>query len=139
MSDQIIVSEAMLASLSATRPWVKFLAIVGFIMCGLMVLGALLMLVSGVPGAAPGLFGPVVAVVYLLLAAVCFFPCLYLLRYGNAIGRISGNGQQAMEEALSGQKSYWKFVGILAIVMIVMDVIIVIAAVAFGVMASRAG
>jgi uncharacterized membrane protein SirB2 len=143
MSDQILVSEAMLASLNATRPWVKFLAILGFIACGLMVLGGLVILAgSAMLPAQPGPFAsfrPVLGVVYIVFAPVYFFYCRYMWRYAKAIASIPATGQAAMEQALSAQKSLWKFLGVLAIVVIGIYVVVLISAVAIGVMAAKAG
>jgi|SRR5215469_7403557 len=135
MSDQIVVSEGMLDALKATRPWVKFLSILGFVFCALMVLVSLAMM--GGMGAGkdsfPAGFGAVFGVVYLLLVVLYFFPCLYLLRYADAIARIPADGQRAMEEALVKQKSFWKFIGILTAVVLVLELCILIISILMGV------
>src|SRR5690348_11359046 len=134
MSDQIVVSEGMLDALRATRPWVKFLSILGFVLCALMALAGLAFV--GGAGAKEGpmaSFGPAIGVFYLLFVLLYFFPCLYLLRYANAIARIPAEGQRAMEEALVKQKSFWKFVGILTAVVLVLELLFVIGGVFLGV------
>jgi len=133
MAGEFQVSENMLDSLKATRPWVKFLAILGFIVCGLMALAALAFLggASRMPGPMAG-FGPVMGVVYLLLVLLYFFPCLYLYRYAGAIARIPAAGQGAMEEALARQKSFWKFIGILTAVILGLELLAIVGAIAFG-------
>lgn len=127
MSEQIVVSESMLESLQATRPWVKFLAILGFIFGGLMTVAGLMMSVAFtfVPAKAgfPHFFGPVFGILYIVMAIFFYvLPCLYLLRYGSAITRIPTDGQAAMEEALKQQKTFWKYMGIFAIVVLVLYV-----------------
>jgi hypothetical protein len=127
MSEPIIVSESMLESLQATRPWVKFLAILGFIFGGLMTVAGLMMSVAFtfVPAKAglPHFFGPVFGILYIVMAIFFYvLPCLYLLRYGSAITRIPESGQAAMEEALRQQKTFWKYMGIFAIVVLVLYV-----------------
>ena len=142
MPEQMVVSENMLNSLNATRPWVKFLAILGFIFTGLVILGGLAMALvfSFIPAKQgfPHFFGPVFGVFYLLMGVFMYLiPCLYLLRYGQAIDGIATSGQAAIENALDKQKSFWKYMGILAIVMIALYVLMMIgmfAAVMFGVM-----
>jgi hypothetical protein len=56
--------------------------------------------------------------------------CLYLLRYGSAITRIPESGQAAMEEALRQQKTFWKYIGIFAIVVLVLYVFFFIGGIA---------
>ena len=122
MADQIVVSESALGYLNATRPWVKFLAIVGFVFIGLMVIVGLIMTFafSALPAqpGTPALFGPIFGVLYILMAFLYVMPCLFMYRYAKAIAAIPGTGQGALEEALKNQKSFWKFMGILMIVVL---------------------
>jgi hypothetical protein len=139
MNQPITVSDNMLGSLKATRPWVMFLAILGFVFMGFMVLASLIMFVgfsaAPVSSKLPPFVGAVLGALYIALAVVAYLiPCLYLLRYGNAITRIQTAGQPAMEDALRLQKSFWKYVGILMIVVLVVYVLFIIGAIAFAVM-----
>ena len=142
MPEQMVVSENMLKSLSATRPWVIFLAILGFIFTGLLVITGFStsFLISAIAEkqGLPHFFGLLLGIFYLAFGIFFYLiPCLFLLRYGQAIGRISTLGQEAIEKALTQQKSFWKYMGIFAIVMIVLYVVLMIgmfAAVMFGVM-----
>ncbi|HSN17072.1 MAG TPA: hypothetical protein VLV87_02585 [Gammaproteobacteria bacterium] len=139
MAYDIVVSDRALTQLNATRPWVKFLAILGFIFTALMILVGLMFILVGtsIPGEAgmPGSFGRIFGIVYLILAFLYLFPCLYLIRYARAIEAIPGTGQAAFEEALKNQKSFWKFVGILTIVMLGLYVLFIFV----GVFAAMAG
>jgi len=138
MDKQIMVSEEMLVSLKSTRPWVMFLSILGFVCFAFMALGSLLLIVVGNAmthqSNMPAFFGPGLGMVELILALIYLFPCLYLLRYGIAIGNVPGSGQEVMEQALKQQKSFWKFMGILMIVLLTLYVLIFIGAIALGVM-----
>jgi len=62
MDKQIMVSEEMLGSLKSTRPWVMFLAILGFVGLAFMVLGSLMFIVVGSAvtqqAKLPAFFGP---------------------------------------------------------------------------------
>lgn len=139
MAYDIVVSERALDSLRATRPWVKFLAIVGFIFTGLMILiGLIFALVGAAMPAQAGLpanFGRVFGIAYLVLAFLYLMPCLYLIRYARAIEAIPGTGQAAFEDALKNQKSFWKFMGIMMIVLLCLYVLFII----FGVSAAVMG
>ena len=56
-------------------------------------------------------------VFYVLMGLLYFFPSLYLFRYASSIGSLlDGGGAREMEKALSNQKSFWKFAGILTLV-----------------------
>jgi hypothetical protein len=136
MADQIVVSESALGYLQATRPWVKFLAIVGFVFMGLMVLVGLMMTLafSAVPQqpGMPPAFGPIFGTLYIVMAGIYLMPCLFMHRYAKAIAAIPSAGQGALEEALKQQKSFWKFMGILMLVMLCLYAAILV----FGVLAA---
>lgn len=129
MSDQLVVSESAMGYLNATRPWVKFLAILGFIGMTLMAIAGLFMILglSAVPmkPGAPA-FSPLVGLIYLVFIAFYFMPCLFLYRYGKAISAIPGTGQSAFEDALRHQKSFWKFIGIFTLVMLSLELLFIV-------------
>ena len=126
MADQIVVSESALGYLQATRPWVKFLSIVGFVFIGLMLLGGLAMFRLPTQPNMPAAFGPVFGVIYILMAAVYVMPCLFMYRYAQAISAIPGTGQGALEQALKNQKSFWKFMGIFMIVVLSLYALLIV-------------
>jgi hypothetical protein len=137
MNQQIVVSENALGYLRSTSPWVKFLAVVGFVVTAFIVLIGLFMFAVG--GLAPpnskfpaSLF-PVLGVIYLVLGLFFYLiPSILLMRYGSAITRIPNSGQEAIDAALRNQKTFWKYVGIFMIIMIVAYVIFLICAMALG-------
>ena len=104
--------------------WGKFLAILGFIFCGLIALVGLfaassfntISSMSGTPIPMAGL-GGLLTFVYLLIAALYFFPCLSLFRFStNAIEAANSKNSEHVTEALKNLKSNFKFVGIIAII-----------------------
>jgi hypothetical protein len=116
------VSADTVEALRLTKPWVRFLGVMGAIMIALIVLGALAMaLLSSGPFRYMGLAARIgVAVLYLLMAALHFPPVIFLHRYANRIGDLlSDNSTQSLEEALRAQKSFWKYIGIFTVVMVV--------------------
>lgn len=148
------VTDSMLGSLRQTRPWVMFLSIMGFIFSGFAVLGGLWMFFAfslmgamphhgDVPALLNPLFGTIFGVLYLGMALFLYLiPCIILFRYSTAIGRIAGtDGQMALEDALLRQKSFWKYMGILMIVMLALYVLFIvggiIAAVVIGLHAAH--
>jgi hypothetical protein len=129
------VTQGMFDSLQAMRPWVTFMGVMAFIGAGFMVLGGLVMMVAG--SAIPGGPGPALGVVYLVMALLYIFPGLFLVRCGGALKRLfAGGGAPALEDALSNQKSLWKFMGIVTIVMLALMVIGFVVAIVVGVAAA---
>lgn len=135
-----LMTERVVASLRKTRPWVLFIAILGFIGAAFtlvasipMFLGGGMMGMSGMDGldAGAGLAGTGfmigIGAMYLLLAVIYFIASLYLLRYANAIKRaVNGLNASDLEVALDAQASFWKLVGILSIVSIVLMIVFMV-------------
>lgn len=138
------VTERMVAALRRTRPWVLFLAVLGFITSGFMVLlGMAMTLMSSFMGGMQDELGfpPIIlGLVYLFVAAIYFFPCLLLQRYASAIRElVSGGGVVALEDALERQQSFWRLLGILALVTIVLYLLVILGFIVFGVIAAASG
>ena len=108
--------------LAETAKWGKFLAIVGFITVGLMVIAAIGMLIFGTAlSSAPGMEatpfaafgGGLFGLFYLLFAAFYFFPSLYLYRFSDRTKRaLATNDTPVLTNALGNLKSLYKFIGI---------------------------
>jgi hypothetical protein len=131
MSSDNAVTPAILDAMAQTRPWVLFLSILGFIGAGFMILGSLGLMIAGsaMGGAEMGAIG----VVYIAFAVIYIFTSLYLYRYAASIKLLmSGYGVHALEEALGHQKSFWKLVGILAAVFMVLYFVIFLVAIVAG-------
>jgi hypothetical protein len=117
LSAETKVTPGMINALRSTKPWTMLLAVLGFISIGFMVLAGLGMalfssLIPGVRGQ-----GAVMGLVYIVMAVLYFFPALYLVKYSSAVERFLSTGMPAdMESALTYQKSFWKFVGILSLI-----------------------
>lgn len=111
-------------ALRRTRPWVMFMSIMMWVAVGFMLLGGAFMLLAGAAGSALGNTGMpqgvmlvIIAMFYGLTAFLYIFPAVFLWRYGSRIGRmLSTSSVSELEGALEAQKSFWKFVGIMAIV-----------------------
>lgn len=119
---ELQVDQQSNAYLMETTKWAKFLAIVGFIGCAFIVLaGVFAGSVMSSMGDSFGLGGLGVgaAVLYILIALLWFFPCLYLYRFSVRMQTaLRSNEQQNLTTGFSYLKSYFKFVGIITIVVI---------------------
>lgn len=134
----VAVTDLMVEHLRATKPWVRLISVVMFIMVGLMCLGGLFMMLmpspAGMGGA--GFFGPVIGIIYILFSGLYLFPAYFLHQYASSINDlVQGGGDSAMENALGSQKSFWRFVGILTLVMICLYALIFFFAI-FGAMSA---
>lgn len=128
------VTIATVQGLAATKPWIRFCAILGFILGGLMVLFGLLMMVSmafismsGKTGAQETGVMAGVGAVYLLMSALYLIPSFRLWKYGSAILSLMMSGSVTdLDRAMEHHRSFWKFVGILMILGTVVSVLMIL-------------
>jgi hypothetical protein len=73
-----------------------------------------------------------VGLLYAAMGVLYLFPSIKLWKYGSSIVRLMGSGSNAdLIEALEQQRSFWKFVGIMILIMIVLYVVAIIGALGF--------
>ena len=113
--------------LGETARWAKFLSIVGFVMCGLIVLAGIFFVVfmpkfptfGGNAEYETGFaFGKgILAFVYIIMAVICFFPYWYLFNFATKMQvALKSDDQINLNTSFGKLKSCFKFVGILTIV-----------------------
>ena len=121
------------AFLSETARWTKFLAILGFIFCGLCLLVALFgqsFIMSsfnryGLEGGS--ISGVFVSIFYIVFAVVCFLPFLFLYRFGNKMQiALRNNDQSQLTSSFGNLRAYYRFIGILTIVMIALYLLFIL-------------
>jgi hypothetical protein len=111
--------------LGETARWSRFLAIIGFIYCGLMVIfgiffGTFMSLMAPAMGGdaamsvvGSGLLSGFIIIISLLL----FFPAFYLFNFSTKMKKaLHHNDQPLLTESLKNLKSFFKFYGIFVIV-----------------------
>jgi membrane-anchored glycerophosphoryl diester phosphodiesterase (GDPDase) len=123
------ITHNMVEALQRTKPWVRFMSVIMFILLALMILGALAMLVGGLVGmgrmgARGGLPMAAASLLYVLIAILYAPPAIFLWKYASNIASMAENQAWGMEQALRSQKSFWKYVGILTLVVMVVYAII---------------
>lgn len=128
--------------LRESAKWAKFIAIVGFVFCGLMVIIALFagtILASSMSmamGGAAGFGGGLITFIYIVLAAMWFIPCLYLFRFASGMQvALRNNEQEKLLNSLKNLKSHFKFIGILLIILLAFYAL----AIVFGIVMAAAG
>ena len=71
-----------------------------------------------------------IGVLYVIIAAVYFFPCLYIYRFAtNAVAAAASKSSENVTAALKNLKSNFKFVGILMIALLSLYAIIIVFAI----------
>jgi len=108
--------------LLTTAKWANFLAIVGYIGLGFMLIGALsLGAMSSQLGAMAGASEVFtwLPLVYLLIAVLYFFPVYYLHRFATNTKRaLNANNESALTDGMRYLKSHYKYLGICVIVVL---------------------
>ncbi|MFO7851921.1 MAG: DUF5362 family protein [Bacteroidales bacterium] len=123
--------------LDTARKWSMFLAILGFISVGLLVLVALL------AGTALALFadspispviGIAIAIFYLIIAVLYFFPVYYLFNFSSkAKHAVNSSDSKTLTESMHFLKAHYKFLGIMIIVMLALYPLIIVLVVLGGI------
>ena len=130
------ITEEMVNALRGTKGWVLLIGILTLIGAAFMVIGAMGIIFGGAmmgdeaKGMSQCMFTGM-GVLYLLPAFLYIAPGTYLVKYSSAIGRLVSNGRpDDMEAALHQQRKFWKFVGVLALVGMVLIVLMVLGMIA---------
>ena len=127
--------------LAETAKWAKFLAIMGFIFCGLMIIVGLFAGTIftayfnqasslGTDGGLGTLGAGVFTVIYILIALIYFIPCLYLFNFASKMqAALRTNDQVNLNASFRNLKACFKFWGILLIICLCFYAIILITAI----------
>lgn len=148
------VTPGTLQALAGTKPWVRLCSILGFIGAGVMILAGLAMIATGaIAGVSSqqsagfttqqstGLaaFPVIMGIMYIVFSIIYLFPALKLWKYGSAIVRLmSTNSTADLENALDQQRGFWKFVGILMVIMIAFMILAVLGGILAGIAGAAA-
>ncbi len=103
-------------SLAQTKPWVRFLSVLGFL--GSASAFAFVLLGAVIGGGAPGTMELILMVPICLL--FYFIPSLLLWKYAGRIGVfLRGSSPASFSAAITAQMSFWRYVGILALIIVI--------------------
>ncbi len=108
--------------LRETARWARFLAIIGFVLIGLMLIIALIGLMlpsmSGLGGLG-SFYSAGVFVGYFLVALIYLLPLLYLFRFASKMQlALRTEDNMEMEGAFANIKAHYRFIGILTIILL---------------------
>lgn len=132
----LMVSPIAASFLHEAARWTKFLSILGFVGIGIMVLVALFAgaVLSMLPGTSELPFPPAfLSVIYLLIAVLYFFPVYYLYQFSTKLSdALAQKNNSYLETAFENLKSHYKFIGILAIIMLSLYALIFLFGIVMG-------
>ena len=118
------IDQPVSSYLSETAKWAKFLAIVGFVMCGIFAIigifaGSFMAKAFGSIGSDSGYRGILVTLIYIGGAAIYFLPCLFLFHFANKMLKaLRQNDQFYLTASFKNLKSCYKYMGILMIIVL---------------------
>ena len=123
-------------ALRESAKWSMFLAIMGFIGVGLMVIAAIFMgsVFAMIPDTSNGMgYNPIgamkgfITILYLVLAGVYFFPVYYLYKYASGMkNALNFRNSNLVSNAFVSLKQHHKILGIMIIVLISLYVLFII-------------
>lgn len=136
------LTSAAVGYLQESAKWSKFMAIIGFVGIGLMVLVSLFMAIgfsvmksSNIPGLPFSM--SVFSILYVLFAAIYFFPVYYLYQYANKTSAaLHSKNKQLLADGLENLKSHHKFLGIFTLIIISIYGLIFVFAILGGILST---
>jgi hypothetical protein len=118
----IIGNKEINGYLLETSKWGKFLAIVGYIVMGILILVAIFMMLGfSKLNSLPGVKFPLGALgfVYILVGVIYYFPVTYLYRFSVQIKQgLNSKDMNTITSGYQNLKSLFKFMGIFTIVIL---------------------
>lgn len=109
------------------RKWTLFLSIIGFIFIGLALVAVLFM--GGLMKSFIPTSGLLVVVPMLIIAFVYFFPLYFLLKFSSVSKEaILTNDSIKLEEAVRYLKRFFKYIGIMTIVLLCLYLVAIVVA-----------
>jgi hypothetical protein len=144
-NNPLVISEISLSDLASIRKWALFLAIMGFIGSAFMILFGLFFAVMSkfIPqeGVAIKFPGIIIMLFYFIIGIIYIFPSMFLFNFSSKIKTaLATHSESPFAEALNYLRLFFKFIGIMVIVGIVVVFLGIIIAVLLAIFAaSHAG
>lgn len=128
----IEIDKEGLKHLAETRKWSMFLSILGFIFLGLILIITIFMI--GVGNTISGLgYPPLALVPLLLIGLIYYFPIYYLFQFSNYSKQaLKNKDSELLSKALRYLKLHYRFMGIVAIIMLSLYLIFFITVIISG-------
>jgi hypothetical protein len=127
-----LVTQQMLTDLRVTKRWTRFLSVLGFIVTGLIlvvvIVQSIIIAFMGGKGLMIGNTLLIMICVPILLFFIYFLPSFFLTKYAssiNALLKVDG-GAAALETAVRRERIFWRYLGILAVVCLVIYALVLV-------------
>jgi hypothetical protein len=130
---KIEIEHETLKHLNTTRKWAMFLAIIGFIILGLIVIIGLIagtfLTAFNSGGKDLGIPESLMFIPILLLAVIYFFPVLFLFRFSKHTSHaVQTLDKMEFHKAIKNLKSCFVYIGVLTIIILSLYIVILIVA-----------
>lgn len=112
------VNPGVIRELVATKLWVRFMAVLAFIISGyILFIAARFVFHFGISA--------IIAVLWLLIPSLIYLiPACKLWGYGNAINRLAEDkSPQSLEEAMALQHQFWRFVAVVTAIVALISLV----------------
>jgi hypothetical protein len=136
---EAVPSEAI-TQLQRTKPWVRFFGVMMWIATGLMLLGGIAVGIGAIAGLASAQTGMAekgmligMAAAYVVFGFLYLYPSMKIWAYGTAIGKLAeSRSAEDLVKALDQQRAFWKFIGVMMIIMFVIYFVAIVVMIAVG-------
>ena len=122
LTDELEITDTLKIYLGGTAKWAKFLSVIGLIFCAVMLTVAFYaaFYISPITTARYGFsLGRAISAVYIFLAVVWLFPCLFLYKFSvKLLDAIKRNVQENIESAFLNLRATFRFMGIVIIIIL---------------------
>jgi energy-coupling factor transporter transmembrane protein EcfT len=130
---KIEIEQETLKHLNTTRKWAMFLAIIGFIILGLIVIVGLIagtfLTAFNSGGKDLGIPESLMFVPILLLAVIYFFPVLFLFRFSKHTSHaVHTLDKLEFHKAIKNLKSCFVYIGVLIIIILSLYIVVLVVA-----------
>ena len=117
------LSDQAVYFLADIRKWARFLAIMGYIGIGVLLILAIVMVIifDAMMAAIPNypISGTMLAVLYVIFAIIYFFPVYYLDKFSVKMKYALNSGDESkLTESFQWLRAHYRFIGILTIVLL---------------------
>jgi hypothetical protein len=128
LPDELEITDSFRMYLFDLSRWAKFLAVIGFMWCGLLFAGAFSVgYFINVTHSKLHSLSQTITALFILFAVIWFYPCIYLNKFSNNIYKaLKENNQDLLEDGLLNLKSAFRLFGIVTGVILTLWLIIFI-------------
>ncbi|QNM86517.1 hypothetical protein H9W90_05200 [Polaribacter pectinis] len=129
--EQLTLTSSAKSFLRETAKWCKFLSILGFVFVGIMIIASFFIgsLYNNMPQAQgmPFDFRAMMTGMYLVLGLIYIFPIYYLYQFSVKMKKaLISKDDEVLAKAFEMLKSHYKFVGVLAIILLSLYVLAIV-------------